>query len=173
MVNAVGKLIGAFLMLIVGVSLIVVAAGMTGDITDLDVTNQTIDFTAAKNITTKDINSSYPFTVNNGYGTWRVDSSECIDTSIDYRNSSGTVLVANTDYLYNSGNGTLYLRNVSALRLDIKNSSTAQYDTCPEGYVSLGWGRTALDTAIGLFGLGLLLGAIALTMSVFREYDII
>lgn len=254
MVNSVSKILAAFILLIVGISLIVVVANSSNSVTDIGRTTQTIDISAAKldpfrnltvtnetgwinrtgyqlNVTlltggdvlnlqqiyiinarngstiinsgnytvnasgfvknltsieyntvvfnwtytytstSSGINTSYQFQVNNGVGTWRADYSDCLASSIDYRNQSSNLLTASTDYIYTSSTGILTLLNTASLnRTAAGNTTTADYSYCQDGYMTLGWGRTSIDTAIGLFGVALLLAGVGFMISVFKDF---
>lgn len=172
MVNAVGKLIAAFVMLIVGVSLITVVSTQTNDITELASRTDTVNIAAAR-IAAGNINESIQFTLTNtGVNTWKFGYSECIPQTIVFKNNSGTTLTATTHYVYTPATATLTLVNGTTAYGQSSNTTTATFSYCPDGYVALGWGRTSLETSIGLFAIGLLLGAVALTVSVFREFGL-
>ena len=160
-------------MLIIGVSLIAVVSTQTNDITELASRTDTISIASAR-IAAGNINESTTFTLTNtGVGTWKFGYNECIPQTIVFKNNSGATLTAVTDYVYTPATASLTLENGTGAYGQSSNSTSATFSYCPDGYVTLGWGRTSLETAIGLFAIALLLGAVALMVSVFKEYGII
>lgn len=123
---------------------------------------------------TVEINTSYQFTLNTGAGTPKSDFSECVADSINYNNQTGTTLTSGTDYTYTRATGILTLFNTASLNSTAAgNTTTASYSYCQDGYVTLGWARTSLDTTIGLFGIALLAGAIAMAFGIMRDFGFI
>lgn len=171
MVNAVAKILAAFIMLIVGLSLIVVVAGNNNSITELTTKTETVNIAPAR-LAAGAINTTYAFTLDTGLSNWRNDYSECIPTTITFKNQTGGTLTDPTDYVYtyNVPSGQLTLENVANLNDTTSNTTTATYSYCPDGYMALNWGRTSLDTTLGLFAVGLMLGAVALTVSIFKDF---
>lgn len=160
-------------MLIVGISLIAVVSTSTNDITELASRTDTVSIAGAR-IAAGNINESFTFTLTNtGVNTWKFGYNECIPQTIVFKNATGTTLTATTDYVYTAATASLTLKNGTGAYGQSSNSTTATFSYCPDGYVALGWGRTSLETAVGLFAIALLLGAVALTLSVFREFEII
>lgn len=171
--NAAGKLIASFIMLIIGVSLIVVAATSTNAVTELSQRTDTIDIAGARLAGGVNVNSSYPFTLTNtGVNTYKFDYSECRPSTITFKNVTGTTLVEDTAYIYNPTNATLFLINGTGSYAATSNTTTAAFSYCGDGYVTLSWGRSALDTGIGLFGIALFLGAVGLALGSLRDLEV-
>lgn len=169
MANSVAKLIAAFVMLIVGVSLISVVATQSNTVTDVGGASTAVDLSSAR-LAAGDINNTYVFTLNT-HPSWRADYSECIPTTLEVTNASGFLLTATTDYTFTSATGALSFENSTDVR-GSTNTTAAAYAYCQDTYMPLSWGRVALNTTMGLFAIGLMIGAVALGMSVFREYGI-
>lgn len=174
MVNAVGKLIGAFLLLIIGISLITVVSTSTNDVTEQARRTDTINIASARLAGGVNVNESTQFVLTNtGIGTWKFSYNDCIPQTIVFKNSTGSTLTQNTHYTYTPATAVLTLINGTTAYGSSSNSTTAEFSYCQDGYVTLTWGRTSLETGVGLFGVALLLASVALTISVFREYGII
>lgn len=168
--NVAGKVIAAFIMLIVGISLIVVAAQTTNISTELSTSTDTVNIASAR-IAGGNINESVNFTLTGtGVNTYKFEYSECIPQTIIFKNSSGATLTEPTDYDYYPATAKFSLKNGTGVYGSNSNSTTATYNYCGDGYVTLGWGRSALDTGIGLFGVALLLGAVGLCFSIFKDF---
>lgn len=166
------KLIAGFVALIIGIVLSTSLASLTNEKTNLTTQSETINIANARYGAAGTINESYTFTLSTGVANWRNDYSECIPTTIIYKNQSGATMTDPTNYVYTYNVGTLTLKNTEALNLSGSNTTTTTYAYCPNEYVSSSWARTGLTTTVGLFALGLFLTAVGLFYSVAKDTGI-
>jgi hypothetical protein len=153
-------LLGAFLVIMLGVILLGVYSNLSSEHTSKVNTAQTVSMANAR-LAGGAINTTYPFTITNGYNTWRSDyASDCLTSALVSYGNASTAFTDTTDYIYNSNNGTLYLKNtaeVNGTAGGSTNTTTAVYTYCPDGYIT-SWGNTVQKVSVGLFVL-LILGA--------------
>ena len=102
-------------------------------------------------------------------------SAECPLTSVAITNYSGAELTETTDYVMNKNIGQFYLKNSTNVWKGFYNVNTTKvtYTYCPEGYMDLGWGRTSIDTTMGLYAIGALLIAVGMFYGAAREAGIL
>ena len=181
-----GKLIAAFVMLIIGVVLISTLSTQTIASTAL-VGSGTESFSVAPARVVQDgynINDTKVFASKNVIAHPAADSAvrngetSCAISSIVMKNASGAVMTANTDYVWNTdgggnGPGNLTLKNTGALNTTVLNTTTISYSYCGENYMTSSWGRTAMDITIGLLAIALFLGAVGFFYSVAKDVEII
>jgi len=173
-------LVGAFVMLIVGVSLVTVVAGQSNLVAEKTIVraeSQTPLSTClvAATIAGQEwaqINESAAgcnLTVTNYPSGWKVD--DCPLTSLSVTNSSGSTLTLNTDYTVTLTSGVIALKNTTATQslMNASNATLVSYTYCGDDYVNSSFGRTALDVTIGLFAIALLLGAVGLFYMVLKN----
>jgi len=169
--NNVGKLIAAFVMLIIGVSLIGVVATSSRDVTALNhVINDTLDISTLR-YGTGAINESKTVTLTYGYegaNAWKAEESTCYITPLVILNSSGATLTPTTDYTYTNA-GVVTFLNTQAVNASMDNTTYTTYSYCPDTYLTTGFGRTAINVALGLFAIALLLGAVGVFYSVAKD----
>lgn len=163
------KLILAFVTLLIGVVLIGQVASEGNSRTNLDSAFEQINVMAANNGT--GVNSSEVFGPLTVLGDTNVD---CVLTAYTFENSSGTDLTETTDYVLDTDAGTFTLTNTSFSPLfevtTGDNLTNISYSYCPVGYMTQGWGRTAIDLAPGFFAIALLLTSIGLFYSVYQDF---
>lgn len=102
-------------------------------------------------------------------------STDCPLTSVSLTNYSGTALTETTNWVMNKDTGVFYLKNSSAVWAGFKNVNTTKvtYTYCPDGYMNLSWGRTSIDTTMGLYAIGALLVAVGMFYAAARESGIV
>jgi hypothetical protein len=111
---------------------------------------------------------------------WRTEVSECYITTIVMKNSSGSTASSANDYTWvadgNGGQGWLRVKNSTygaTIGASPSNTSTITYQSCPDGYMALSWGRTSINTTMGLYALGALLVAVGMFYGAARESGIL
>lgn len=171
------KLVTAFVMLIVGISLIGVVATQTVSVTSKTRESQSINYAAAKNYDGNAINETirfYPTRATEAITGWRADYSECaVGTVIigSNTNASGTLWVDPTDIVRNSA-GYFTLKNT--LKVNGSNNITIfTTDYCADGYTTQGWSRSILNLIPGFFALALMGIALGLFYSLGRDAGIL
>ena len=170
--STLAKILAAFLLLIVGISLVVVAADSTNDVTEKTTKTESVSIASARNAT-GGLDNTVQISLDTGVNNWRNDYEECIPTTIVFKNQTGQEVTDPTDYAYVYNTGKITVNNVENLnRTAAGNTTSAEYTYCQDGYVTVAWGRTALDTGIGLFGVALMLGAIGFMISVFKDFGL-
>ena len=94
------------------------------------------------------------------------------NSSIVLKNSSST-LAATTDYVWTADgagtNGYFTLVNTTGIVSMGSNTTTLGWQTCSDEYNTSTFGRTSLDVTVGLFAVALMLGAVGLFYSVYRD----
>jgi hypothetical protein len=136
-----------------------VGNNISGVINQRVVANETINLSPARIST--GINESYVFTVRGSPPSQNMtNSAECKNTSaIVMTNQSGTVLTDTTDYIYDSGAGTLTFVNTAAVRqVNKTNTTLANYVFCPTGYAADNSG------ARGIFPIVLIFACVAIAL---------
>lgn len=165
-----GKLVAAFVTLLIGVILIGTVATEGLDKTDtIQITDEAVDISSARTLQ-GDINATIEFTIANPpEGTWKQE--DCPITSFVIGNSSEDYTVT-TDYVFYTAYGNFSLVNSTTTR-DGTNSTLVDYYYCGDDYMNLTWGRTGIDLIPGFFALAILLTSVGLFYSVGKDYGII
>jgi hypothetical protein len=174
--GTVAKLVTAFVMLIIGISLIGVVATQTTGVTARTTTTETFNVAPAR-LVDGDINTTYKFypAVTTAAATsWRADTDGCQVNDVilgSFSNASGTAYTATTDYVTNSA-GYFTLVNSSTVFYST-NSTTGVFPYCADGYTTQGWGRSILNLVPGFFALALMAIALGLFYSLGRDAGIL
>lgn len=176
--SATAKLIGAFVMLIVGLSLVSVVSSSINAQNDPVTYTSAVDISPARNVSNNVNATTFRFNVSqymNGrdvYTTWRSGYSECDINAINFSNAS-TTLDETTHYVFTADTGStagFFTLVAGTGWVDMgSNSTTLTWRTCADEYTTATFGRTALDVTVGLFAVALLLGAVGLFYSVYRD----
>lgn len=99
-------------------------------------------------------------TVNKAPTGW--EQEDCPLTSVVVTNTTGTVLTLTTDYTLSASTGVVTMKNTTSTNLTkMGNNVLIDYTYCGEGYLNSSWGRTILDTNVGMFAIAILIIAIA------------
>jgi len=181
--NATGKIIVAFFMLILGVGLLTTIAATTTDLTSgKAIGNESLESTLNVNASDKhdnDINTtqitlaqSAEATADrpiNGLRIWWNNKSNVSDPN-KYR-----LLTEGTDYNFTATNATITWDNSSILvqGFNESNNSVANYTYYESDYIRAGWARSVLNTVSGFFALALMLISVGLFYSVGKDAGII
>lgn len=177
-------LIGAFVALILGVSLIGTIASQTNAVTERTSTSETFDgagcFTPV-NISGEDFvtlhtqangptDADCNVTVSNVPTGWKLD--DCLLVASVY-NGTSTALTLDTDYYFSTTTGKLTLLNTSTnTRILTNNNTVVSYTYCGDDYLTEGWSRSILDLVAGFFAIGLLLVAVGMFYQVLKNEGI-
>ena len=181
--NMVSKLVLAFVVLMVGVSLIGTVAHQTNTAVDKTlVRNETFDIEPAllqDGCGAGSINITYPFTIANAPSGWKANGG-CPIASAVVRNQTNVEVTVSTDYLFFTENGTFYLKNSTGYvgddcldSGDETNVTAVDYTYCADGYMNIAWGRSILSLVAGFFALALLGVSVSLFYSVAKDAGII
>lgn len=173
--EAVSKLVLAFVMLIVGVALLGQIATSGSDVTTVKTYTDTLSVAAARANLTKGVNETMSFTPLATYpfvGNWKDGYSECQAQTITVTNATGTAYEDPTDYVYTYNANTLTLVN-STNTVAGGNSLLITYDYCPDTYLTQGWSRTSINLVPGLFAIALLGVSVGLFYSLAKDAGII
>ena len=168
--NSSMKLISAFLIVIVGISLLGAIVTSTNLITDpTQVSAETLSILPARIYgSANNINATVTFTLaNNGL----VDTDGWVTDSISITNSSGTSLAGNFTVDYAAD--TIVFANTTQLLAQSDNSTLVTYQYYPADYLNSAFGRTSLKTVLGFFALAIMLGGVALFYGIAKEEGII
>lgn len=86
---------------------------------------------------------------------WKVE--DCPLTNVVVTNTTGTALTLNTDYKLFASAGLVQMLNTSSTVVAaMGNNVVMNYEYCGDGYLNSSWGRTVLNTNVGLFALAIL-----------------
>jgi len=168
------KLLIGFITLIVGIMLVgtlAVQGNLVGD--KLVITDEVVSVATAKLGSTDSLNVSVDLgPITNVPTTWKI--TDCPLTSITVTNATGTALTVTTDYTLSTTTGVLNVLNTTATVAAFtgSNNSLIDYTYCGDDYLNLSWGRMGIDTAVGLFALGLFLISVGLFYSVYKDLNI-
>ncbi len=165
------KLLMAFVTLIIGIVLIAPLATQGNLATDkLVISDEVVSVATAKLTGITSLNVSIDLgPIANVPTSWKTE--DCPLTSITVSNASGTALTVTTDYTLSTTTGVLNILNTTATVAAFtgSNDSLIDYTYCGDDYVNLSWGRTAISTTMGFFGLALFLTSLALFYSVWKD----
>ena len=164
-------LIGAFVALIIGVSLIGVIASEGNEMTNtITITDETVDFTSAV-LAGGVINTTYELTIANAPDGWRTTG--CPITSFVLGNSSEDYTVV--DYTFTASTGVILLNNSDNINASVltTNETLVDYVYCNKEYLTQGWNRTIIDLVPGFFALALMGIAIGLFYGVMKNEGIL
>ena len=168
--SSITMLIGAFICLIVGVSLVGVVATESNAVTDMiTISGESIDYTTAVQVNGT-INESVEFTIANVPSGWRITG--CPVSSFDLYNTSSS-LVLTTDYTFNTATGIITFKNSANVNGTATNVTTATYVYCDKEYLTQSWNRTIINLVPGFFALALMGVAIGLFYGVMKKEGIL
>lgn len=176
MVKETTNYLTVFIAVVLALSFIVAIAALTTQTTErTKVDNEIISIATAQvsyNATATGINSSKNLGPVTNYPTgWKID--DCPLEDIVVTNSSGTVLTLTTDYTLTTSSGILTIVNntntINAFK--ISNNSLVDYSYCGAGYLNLGWGRTILNTNVGLYAIAILVIVVVLVYVLLNRKD--
>jgi hypothetical protein len=166
--NTTAKIILAFITLLIGINLLTTAAQQGLERTSLvTLTGESVDISAARNIDGRSLNSSVVLYVDKNDWT----NEDCQMTDVVVGNSTGSTFTDGTDYNFTESTGAFVLYNTTTTYADTTNTSEVTYTYCPEGYMNLGWGRTAILIIPGFFAIALLIVSVGLFYSIYKEWD--
>jgi hypothetical protein len=175
--TSIGMLIAAFVVMILGASLVGVTAeeeqklvtktwvsGEQRDISEARVNETTVNGTP--------LSVTYPPTG------WKEDATEqdCWLSDFAMRNQSNDTLTLNTHYKVSlrSGNYTLIMQTkVGDFGTESENLTYVDYRYCPDDYLPADWQRSILNLVPGFFGFILLAVGIGLMFGIMRREGIL
>jgi len=163
-------LVGAFMALIVGVSLLTVSATEEQKVVVFtNVVNESVDNSPSRAVVgaglidsaiTTDVAVAYT-----GADGWKSGETECEMTNVALRNNT-IALTLDTDYTFSDGTITWM---PTALTNSSGNTTFTTYSYCPDTYITQSWGRSTLDVAIGFFAIALLVISLGLFYAIMRK----
>jgi hypothetical protein len=158
-----------FIGVVLAVSFIVAIASLTQEKTSLtQVTNELVNIAPAR-LASGTINTTYPFTLAKAPTGWK--QQDCALTGIVYGNAT-TDYTLTTDYTITASTGVLLLKNTAVVNNSATNSTYIDYKYCGEGYVDSSWGRTVLNTNVGLYAIAILLIVVGLVYYFLKNKDL-
>ena len=90
------------------------------------------------------------------------EQEDCPLTSVVVTNSTGTALTLDTDYYLFPSTGIVQMLNTTDTDVgSMGDDVLIDYSYCGDGYLNSSWGRTILDTNVGMFAIAILIIAIA------------
>lgn len=165
-----GKLVLAFVTLLLGVVLIGVIATNSLVVTDRKVIGDENEIVTADDDNVSRINTTEVHTVTNFPTTWK--TADCPLASITIKQVDGDELADSTDYTFDSSAGSwVFISTVDsdALLNGSSNLSTVSYSYCGDDYLNIGWGRNILNLVSGFFALAVLGASIGLFYSIAKD----
>ncbi len=167
-----GKLVLAFVTLLLGAVLVVVVATEGLVVTDKKtIGNEQRAFTIDGD---ESVNITDTYTVTKNPTDWKTD--DCPLTSFVLKNASGgTALTLTTDYTITASSGVYLLKNTSTTvnMIGDDNNTYADYTYCGDDYMNVGFGRTVISLVGGFFALGILGASLGLFFSIAKDTGMI
>jgi len=100
---------------------------------------------------------------------WEQEDTDCYLSGVIVGNST-TALTLDTDYKLYASTGIVQLLNTTeTTNTTFGNNLLVDYSYCGEGYMADSWGRSILNTNVGLFAIVLLIGAAAVIYILFGK----
>lgn len=187
--QSISLLLAAFILIILGASLIVVIADQERAITTtLSTFNETIDVSTVRQGAVADALATYSWDITartaignvyapNTKDEWKNDYGACAITVTagELTNLTGTyALVDGTDYNLTTDGYVAFFNSSLAWNATIgSNSTLISYTHCPDDYIAIGWHRSVLFLVPGFFALGILGAGIALFYGVMKKEGIL
>ena len=166
--SSITMLIGAFLALIVGVSLIGVVATTGNEITNvINVSDETVDYTTAV-LADGVINTTKEFSIANPPTTWRIDGCPIAGLTLYNTTSSLTAV----DYTFTASTGVITFNNSANVNGSASNTTSATYQYCSGEYLTQGWNRTIINLVPGFFAIALMAVGVGLFYGVMKREGI-
>ena len=166
----VSKIIIVFFMVIVGLSLIAAIANNSNAVTSLtDIVDESIDLSTARDEAGNGINiTSSNYTIANVPTGWK--TTECVVTGVTFGNATADWVLA-TDYNFYTSTGILQVLNSTITGTESigTNDTFLDYTFCPDGYITIAWGRSIINLVAGFFALAILGIGLGLFYSVFKD----
>jgi len=170
--SSLAMIIGGFVALIIGISLIGVVAEEGNEITNtITITDETVDFTTAV-LAVGEINTTKEFTIANAPDGWRI--TECPITSFVLGNASEDYTLL-ADYAFTASTGVITFNNSANINASVltTNETLVDYAYCDKEYLTQGWNRTIINLVPGFFALALMGVGIGLFYGVMRKEGIL
>jgi len=178
-------LIGGFVTLLIGITLIGTIATQSNVVTDkTQIYDETFNLfsSGCYNVTgnplgqvngTEDSNCN--FTLANVPTTqWKMD--DCPLASVIVTNATGTTaLTLNTDYLLFTSTGIIQMLNSTLTQGDYlgpTNTTLVDYTYCADDYLNASWGRSILNIVSGFFAIALLIISVGLFYQVLKNENL-
>lgn len=165
-------LLSAFVVLIIGISLIAVVAELSINATSRTaVTNETIDNSVLRHPSNNSFDTNNVTLLANAPTGWKSNDTDCQITAangLEVRNATGTVMTLDTDYNIVTTTGALRLLDTGAINSTSDNKTLVAYTYCGDDYLAENWNRTVLNLVGGFFALALLLTALAMFYAIMR-----
>lgn len=159
-------LIGAFIALIIGVSLLGVIANTGNNITNtINISGENVSYASARETSTGAVDTT-EFAIANVPTTWRITG--CPITGLTLHNSSSS-LTDVVDYTFTASSGIIVFNNTDNVNGSVSNTTTATYQYCNSEYLTQGWNRTIINLVPGFFALALMGVGIGLFFAVGRR----
>ena len=101
-------------------------------------------------------------TVTNAPTSWKQEDSDCYLSGVVVTNATGTALTLNTDYRVYSSTGVIQFLNTTATETTalVSNVTLIDYSYCGNNYMADSWGRSILNTNVGLFAIAILVAIV-------------
>lgn len=182
--RSVALLIGAFVAIIIGVSLIGSVATQSNEVTERTTASQTFTgagcFAAPVNLSGEDYvtlhtqpngptDADCNFTLTNVPTGWKTETANNCLLVATVSNGTSTALTLDTDYYFNTLTGRITLLNATTnWRILANNNTLVSYTYCDDDYLTEGWSRTVLDLVAGFFAIALMAIGVGLLYQVLK-----
>jgi len=102
---------------------------------------------------------------------WEQQDSDCYLSGVVVTNATGTALTLDTDYVVYPSTGVIQMLNTTDTNSTslVTNVTLIDYAYCGDGYMADSWGRSVLNTNVGLFATVLLIAGAALIYLLFGK----
>lgn len=178
-----GKLVAAFILLLIGVILVSTISTSVLTTTALSTVTDTFSLAPAR-LAGGAVNNTYPFKLS-GFGDYREDYTECSSgtlitsgATVVAKNSSGATLTMNGcdaggEYYFVEGINEINFCNNKNVNQSNSNTTTITHPYCGSNYNITSWGRTATNLTVGLMAIAVFLGSVGFFYSVGKDTGII
>jgi len=114
-------------------------------------------------------NSACNITVTNAPTGWKQE--DCQLGVVVVENGTGTALTLDTDYAVFADTGIIQMLDTTATENLTGNNTYLDYSYCGDGYVSQSWGRTVLDTNVGIYAIAVLVIVVLLVYTLLKREE--
>lgn len=128
------------------------------------VADETYNLTAVDCYIGGEVNESSPncaLTVTYAPTGWKATDSDCYLSDVVVTNTTGVALTLDTDYTLDATNGIVTMLNTTDTNETTLNGDVLiDYSYCGDSYIAESWGRSILNTNVGLFAIAILLAVV-------------
>jgi hypothetical protein len=178
MTSPIGKLMAAFVLVIIAVVILTEVVTVGTGITQVQNSSGTLNFNQARTAggATNPAIEFYVQAINDSKLSWRATNGACnvaaVAASINLTNTTNALFTKNTDWKVSTANGSItFLNTLNMNSSGYDNNSIVSWRYCADGYID-GWTATITNLIYGFIALAALGVAISLFYSIAKDYGI-